>query len=294
MMKRAYLTLILLFACLTADCSEKKYTLSACAVFRNEALYMQEWIEYHRLIGVEHFYLYNNESNDEFEQVLQPYIEMGIVTLFDWPDQPSSLSEKKPFRWVYATQVPACEHAIKYSMEETKWLAMIDLDEYILPMQTMNFIEVLDAYEEYPGITLKWHIYGTSYLETIPPDQLLIEALHRTYPPNHPLNMFMMKSIVKPELYARFTLAPHDCHYKNKRLAKPVPKRIARINHYMMRCEAYLKTKIQNRERGMNRKCTPQEIEDLYHQGNEVEDQKRSILRFAPQLRQLVHLEGCQ
>ena len=40
--------------------SEKKYKLSICAIFKNEANYLKEWIEYHRMVGVEHFYLYNS------------------------------------------------------------------------------------------------------------------------------------------------------------------------------------------------------------------------------------------
>jgi hypothetical protein len=287
-MKRTFLTLILLLACLTADCSEKKYTLSVCAIFRNEAPYMQEWLEYHRLIGVEHFYLYNNGSKDGYQQLLLPYIESGIATLVDWPDQPSSLPANMSYRWVHATQVTAYEHAIKSSMEDTKWLAIIDLDEFILPMQTMDFTEVLHMYEEAPGITLQWHVYGTSHLETIPPDLLLIEALHMTYQPDHGINK-IVKSVVKPEMYAGFEWAPHACLYKHNLIPTPVAKETARINHYVSRCKAHVRTKMQNRERGTNRKCTPKQLDHLMNQGNEIEDAERSILRFASQLRQLMN-----
>ena len=48
-------------------------------MFRNEAAYLKEWIEYHHLAGVEHFWLYNNNSTDQWQDVLQPYIDWGIV-----------------------------------------------------------------------------------------------------------------------------------------------------------------------------------------------------------------------
>ena len=38
--------------------------LAICAVYRNEAPYLREWIEFHRLVGVERFFLYNNRSTD--------------------------------------------------------------------------------------------------------------------------------------------------------------------------------------------------------------------------------------
>jgi hypothetical protein len=34
--------------------------LSICAIFRHEAPYLREWIEFHKLIGAERFFLYDN------------------------------------------------------------------------------------------------------------------------------------------------------------------------------------------------------------------------------------------
>ena len=44
--------------------------LSICAVYRDEAPYLREWVEFHRLVGVERFFLYNNDSVDEHREVL--------------------------------------------------------------------------------------------------------------------------------------------------------------------------------------------------------------------------------
>ena len=41
------------------------YYSSICAIFKDEARFLREWLEYHRLIGIEHFYLYNNFSTDD-------------------------------------------------------------------------------------------------------------------------------------------------------------------------------------------------------------------------------------
>ena len=38
----------------------KKYKISICGIFKNESCFLKEWIEYHEILGVEHFYLYNN------------------------------------------------------------------------------------------------------------------------------------------------------------------------------------------------------------------------------------------
>ena len=69
---------------------DKKYQLSVCSLFKNESRYLREWLEYHRLIGVDHFYLYDNASTDRSVQILQPYIRAGLVTLVHWPEQGAS------------------------------------------------------------------------------------------------------------------------------------------------------------------------------------------------------------
>ena len=48
----------------------KKYRISICGIFKNEAPFLKEWIEFHEMIGIEHFYLYNNNSDDNFEEIL--------------------------------------------------------------------------------------------------------------------------------------------------------------------------------------------------------------------------------
>lgn len=59
---------------------QKKYYVSICAIFKNEAKYLKEWIDYHLIVGVDHFYLYNNYSDDNYEKVLKPYIQRQLVT----------------------------------------------------------------------------------------------------------------------------------------------------------------------------------------------------------------------
>src|SRR5436190_22744853 len=62
-----------------------QYNLAVCAMFQNEARFLKEWLEFNILIGVEHFYLYNNYSTDNYLEILQPYIDAGIVDCIGWP-----------------------------------------------------------------------------------------------------------------------------------------------------------------------------------------------------------------
>ena len=64
-----------------------KYNLAVCAIFKDCAPFLKEWIEYHRMLGVEHFYLYDNSSTDHPETVLAHYVSEEVVTVFDWPNK---------------------------------------------------------------------------------------------------------------------------------------------------------------------------------------------------------------
>ena len=43
--------------------------------FKNEAPYLREWIEFNHIVGVDHFFLYNNNSEDNYEEIIEPYVK---------------------------------------------------------------------------------------------------------------------------------------------------------------------------------------------------------------------------
>ena len=42
-----------------------KSRLAIAAIFKHENDYLQEWIEFHRLVGFDHFFLYDNDGSEE-------------------------------------------------------------------------------------------------------------------------------------------------------------------------------------------------------------------------------------
>ena len=42
-----------------------------------------------------------------------------------------------------------------------RWLAAIDLDEFLYPVQTQTVSEVLKDYEGYPSIAVNWRCFGS-------------------------------------------------------------------------------------------------------------------------------------
>jgi len=140
---------------------EFKYFLSVVGIAKNEGHNLREWIEYHKLVGVENFYIYDNESTDNTSEVLRPYIEQGLVEYTYFP------GKKK--------QIPAYLDCVKRHKLDTKWLALIDLDEFIVPMDGESIPEIL---KKLPPIATQlcigWLVYGDSGHEKIP-NGLVIE-----------------------------------------------------------------------------------------------------------------------
>lgn len=266
----------------------KKYTLSIAAIFKDEAPYFKEWIEYHRLVGVEHFYLYNNGSEDDFKEVLSPYIADGLVTVIDWPDKNKESWGETKYAWVNQTQVPAYDHACTIAaLGHTEWLALIDVDEFLVPVSADTFTAILEKYRGSPGVMAFWHVFGTSGVEKLKPNTLLIESLHRTCPPDHSLQTQVVKSIVRPERYRSFSWPPHACMYEGRVYGTELPKSEAQINHYINRTMDYFyKSKVKKKEKMDNRKISEEEIREWLLVGNEVEDNDKVIHRYIPQLRQ--------
>jgi len=102
--------------------TKKKYTLSVGAIFKNEEHCLIEWIEHYLHHGVDHFFLIDDSSNDLSVDKCKPYIEKGIITLFNEDN-----------RWSYYSgrQQDMYNHYILPYLKETQWLIMVDVDEFL-------------------------------------------------------------------------------------------------------------------------------------------------------------------
>jgi Glycosyltransferase family 92 len=161
--------------------SPPPHYLSVCAIFCDEAAYLHEWIEFHRLVGVERFFLYDHKSTDDWRTVLEPYVERGEVVVHDWPVDPG--------------QVEAYQDCIERHGHESRWIAFIDLDEFLFCPTGEPVPEILRDYEDFPGVGVNWRIFGTSGHVT-KPDGLVTESyMHFN---RNPHSRRTIKSIVDP------------------------------------------------------------------------------------------------
>lgn len=256
-----------------ANCDKGQVAL--CCVFRNEAAWLKEWLEYHRLIGVDHFYLYNNLSSDEYLAVLLPYIRQGIIELFDYPKEKFDIGD----------QVIIYNHALDKARGENNWLIIIDTDEFIVPMQDDSLKCYLARHDNASGLIVNWQVFGTSCVHHLEPGELLIEKLLYRAPPGHEINGWH-KSIVQPTEVVRCRNAHYCDYHEHARIHNPPISEI-RIHHYFMRTEQFLyEVKLPRITRWSENAFNVEKLLAFVAVANSEYDD--SIIRFAVLLKQIL------
>lgn len=122
---------------------------SICAIIKDEDKDVREWLNYHFLIGFEHVLIFDNNSHIPLKETLSDFISNGLVTVVDFPLN-------------HAQQLSAYMSALKYWGNNTRWLAFIDVDEFIVPLQKDDIRDFLDDYTQYAGVGANWTMFSSN------------------------------------------------------------------------------------------------------------------------------------
>lgn len=260
--------------CLLSCCLYSyQYELSVCAIFQNEAPYLQEWIEHHRKNGVEHFWLYNNRSTDNYEVVLKDYIEEGIIEMIQWEPEHQNVVE-----W-NVIQCNAYKDAIRRAKKISRWCAFLDTDEFLFCPDGRLISKVLKAYKSCGGVGVNWVMYGCSQIEKLLPGEKMLDCLVYRSPLDHPDNRHI-KTITQPHL-VKDCVNPHYFLYKKKKhltvdenfspIEGPFSNQnsvhLFRINHYWSRdLDFFLNHKILRQKKWWNNEQQAFEMERKFNQ----------------------------
>jgi hypothetical protein len=208
--------------------------LSVCCIYRDEAPYLREWIEFHRLVGVERFFLYDNLSTDDHHEVLAPYIDDGVVTVRTWAE------EKGPQRLAY-------DDCLRRHEQDSRWIAFLDADEFLFSPTGRPVAELLPEFEPWPAVCVHWAVYGPSGHREQPQGLVIEHYLRRT---NGRKNRWV-KNIIDPMRTAH-SWTPHSFLFRagfavdeNRRAIRgprfgatdPVSFSKLRVNHYWTKSE---------------------------------------------------------
>jgi hypothetical protein len=208
-----------------------------------EARFLREWIEYHLLVGVQHFWIFDHNSTDGSAAILRPYIDRCLVTYTDYG---------RGREWTFDLTIDAYRSAILSARGVTRWMGMFDMDEYLVPLQADTLAEALRPYVSYGGLVVNWHVFGTSGVREVEPQYLAVERLQWRAPVDYVENQ-NVKSIVQParvrtmpnQHYADYTDGFFAVDVQFGRVSghqrTPPLHAVLSLNHYFLRDERYMR-----------------------------------------------------
>ena len=256
------------------------HDLAVVAILKNEGPYLKEWLDYHLLAGVEHFYLYDNESPDNQAAVAAPYVKAGIVDYIPLPGK--------------AMQFVAYNDALRFKFQ-ARYMAFLDGDEFIFPKSAGSIADVVDEIlsgkQNAAGVAINWQLYGSNGHETADYSKGVLERFTHRAPKNFsarlPSNItggnVHVKTLADPRKI-NFVAHPHfpvyfeTCHSVNENGKSvqgynnnPVTADKIALNHYYTKSHEEFTSK-QTRGRSDTLSKYDNEWFDVYDRNDEFDD----------------------
>lgn len=284
----AHLFYTMLFLSYRKKKRNTKYYCSICAIFKDESLYLKEWIEYHLMIGFDHLYLYNNFSSDSYLEVLRPYIDKGLVTLTEWP--------------IKYGQISAYEDCANKYRNENHWIMFLDIDEFVCPREETDIKKWLKRFERYPAVKMYWLMFGTNGLIEGNPNKLVIEQYICSWDALRSTGKVIWNTDFEPaEVYHehlfcyykifgltfRLPMINEALHFINYSTAEKLPKHnTIQINHYWSKSMNEYLDKINKGDVYSEDNDTRRHKLDFFywHEHHNVREEK-TIFRFLAELK---------
>ena len=214
--------------------------LALCCIAKDEDPFLKEWLTVHSLLGVEHFYIYDNCSKNLIREQLEDFASGARVTV-----------RRVEGRQM---QIPVYNDCLKSFGDTCRWIGFIDIDEFVYPLQDNDLRVLLAEFEQYGGLAATWHLIGPSgHLRR--PEGPVIRNYTQAFAVQE---SFIVKSFVQPPRTAQccdphtFQYVPgHHCvneeHYPvspGQQFTFATGKKV-RVNHYFLRSQQDFEQKIE-------------------------------------------------
>lgn len=211
---------------------QKAHSMCVCTMLRNQARFLREWIMYHAHIGVKRWFIYDNNSDDDIEQVLNSMDPTRYnVTRHLWP-------------WM-KSQEAGFAHCALRARESCEWVGFIDIDEFLHFPGNQTLEDVLLNYTNRPRIgelRTACHSFGPSGRTKIPKKGVTTGYTCRLAAPER------HKSIVRPDLLNPSLInVVHHFHLKEGVRYVNIGQGVMLINHYKYQVWEVFKDKFSGR-----------------------------------------------
>jgi hypothetical protein len=202
-------------------------------IVRNDDSYLDEWIEYHSAIGFEKFVIYDHKSD--------------VPLIPRWGDK------VRVFRCDRLNpHKPDILHNFTMKTVPSKWISLLDVDEFIVLLKHKSIQELLSEFDQYGGVGINYLFYGSSKHIKRPEGLVKDNYVWRT-PDSHIRNL-VMKGILRCDRtkeifnqHAGITTRPlvnQDYQVWDGKSGMNSSRSLVRINHYYTRSLQEWRTKV--------------------------------------------------
>ena len=265
--------------------SERDWFLAFVTRIKDENLYIREWLEYHLLVGVEHFFLYDMDGGQELAEILEPYEDAGVVTRVPWSHYEGTRLDRGGPVHLNKSSLAHRHFALHFG-RRVRWAQKIDADEFLYPLVGDDVVEPLRTFDHnrVRGIRVPRFNFGDNGHERRPAG-LVIESYLRREATRSSQKEMANGGKLSGNYFRRDA---HRWSYslrKRGTLVSPDHLDSLRINHYFTKSFEEFQIR-QNDNR--TRLHTREQFDDRNRRRNDVDDD--GMLRFASAVQRALSL----
>lgn len=208
--------------------------VTIAAVAKDERPYIEEWIAHHHGLGVRRFLIHDNGSTDGTGDVLRQNPRLrGLVEVVPWPQSAYGPTEA-PQQTAYADTLRR--------LGRTGWVAVIDIDEFLVLRYDRSIGQFLARYRDTPAISLVWRMFGSGGHDRYEPGPVTRRFRH-CGPWSLVKSISRLALIEKMGIHAPVLVRGQSCDelrrpvFDRNHVVTPT-YRTAQINHYFSKSKA--------------------------------------------------------
>uniref|UniRef100_A0A5B7C131 Glycosyltransferase family 92 protein n=1 Tax=Davidia involucrata TaxID=16924 RepID=A0A5B7C131_DAVIN len=210
----------------------KQHEMCICTMVRNQARFLREWVMYHARIGVERWFIYDNNSYDDIDNIIESLdIANFNITRHVWP-------------WI-KTQEAGFAHCALRARDSCEWVGFIDVDEFLHLPSGLSMHDILwnqSRPSKVAELRTSCYSFGPSGLKWVPAKGVTVGYTCRVSAPER------HKSIVRPEaLNSTLINLVHHFHLRDGFKYENMDRNMMVINHYKYQVWDVFKEKFYRR-----------------------------------------------
>ncbi|MCU0905000.1 MAG: glycosyltransferase family 2 protein [Tabrizicola sp.] len=219
-------------------------SVALCGIVRNEVRSIVEWLAYYKALGFHEFLIFDNESSDGTEVILQALDEAGELIYLDWPHSVG--------RW---PQRRAYEYARKWARSD--WLAYFDADEFLILREDPDIAAFVQRFpEDVAAVAVNWVVFGSGGQASYRPCPVT-ERFYDALPPKALWNR-VIKSLgrrkmlqgtgvhrLNPGMGRYVTVSGAEAEFDGPMRTRAADTGIAALHHYMVKSMEEFEEKLE-------------------------------------------------